>query len=157
MTWPWILTRWIWNSGYTRVTMCDTLNQGFEWNGTYITKLYRFKVCSTKRVENSVTSTRFQGFCTTLNTQKVRFEWVSAEINDIYKHSPTTRNTCPDFVPDNSWLLWSSTWSTLVFVVPTVTGTKGCAKTVFRLVSSLWSPYEPILESSILQKANQNP
>ena len=54
--------------------MCDTLNQGFERNGTYITKYRRFKNCETKPVEHSVTSTRFQGFCTTLSTQEVRFE-----------------------------------------------------------------------------------
>ena len=54
--------------------MCDTLNQGFERNGTYITKYHRFKNCKTKPVEHSVTSTRFQGFYTTLNTDKVSFE-----------------------------------------------------------------------------------
>ena len=57
-----------------RVTMCDTRNQGFERNGTYITKYHRFKNCKTKPVEHSVTSTRFQGFYTTLNTDKVSFE-----------------------------------------------------------------------------------
>ena len=57
-----------------RVTMCDTRNQGFERNGTYITKYHRFKNCKTKPVEHSVTSTRFQGFHTTLNTDKVSFE-----------------------------------------------------------------------------------
>ena len=46
--------------------MCDTLNQGFERNGTYIPKFHCFKVCKTKPVENSVTSTRCQGFYTTL-------------------------------------------------------------------------------------------
>ena len=137
-----------------RVTMCDTLNQGFEWNGTYITKYHRFKNCKTKPVEHSVTSMRFQGFCTTLNTQKVRVEWVSAQINEFYKHSPTIKNTRQDFVLDYSLLFSYSMWSTLFLAKPT--GTEGCAKTVFRLVSCLWSPYEVILESSPPQNQAKN-
>ena len=146
---------WIRNSVDTWVTTCDTKNEGFERNGTYNTNFCRFKVCSTKRVQNSVASTRFQGFCITQNTKKVRLEWVIAEINRFCKQSPAFKNSLQDFVLCLSLLLSSPTWG--VLFLTKAPSTKGRAKTILGPFSSLWSPYRTILGEHPSPKSKKTP